>query len=80
VSSDQPEILRPDIGGRIREAREGLELSQVQFAERLGRAERTVQAWEYNERNPGFPALLKIANETKRPISFFYGDGEQEAA
>lgn len=80
VSSERAKISTPDVGARIREAREGLGLSQVRFAEKIGQAERTVQAWEANDRTPRLSALLGVASATERPVAFFYGEGEKEAA
>jgi DNA-binding XRE family transcriptional regulator len=78
VSSAGEQIRKPDIGARIREARDGIGLSQVQFAKALKLAERTVQAWEGNDRTPRLDALLKVAEKTGRPVAFFYGDGSEQ--
>lgn len=75
VSSTDRDVL--DIGGRIRKAREHAGLTQVQLAEQLGQAERTVQAWEGNTRTPRPGALLHLAETLGRPVSWFY---EEERA
>lgn len=64
----------PDVGAQIRKAREESCLTQVQLAEQLGQAERTVQAWERNERTPRMPALIALAAHLGQPVAFFYGD------
>lgn len=68
-----------DVGARIREAREATGLSQLNFAKELQVGERTVQAWEGNERTPRLGALKKIALRTGKPLAFFYGDGSEAA-
>ena len=72
----------PNVGARIKEARELLGLSQTALADRLDAGERTVQAWERNERTPRMSALTRLAEITDRPVAWFYGNGdiEQEAA
>jgi transcriptional regulator with XRE-family HTH domain len=72
----------PNVGARIKEAREMLGLSQTALADRLGAGERTVQAWERNERTPRMPSLTRIAVLVELPVAWFYGDGtiEREAA
>lgn len=64
----------PDVGAQIRKAREEAGLTQVQLAEQLDQAERTVQAWERNERTPRMPALVALAAHLGQPVAFFYGD------
>lgn len=73
------EMQAPDVGARIKEARELLGLSQTALADELGAGERTVQAWERNERTPRLKALLRLSELSGRPVSWFY-EFEQEAA
>lgn len=72
--------VRPDIGSRIREARNAAGLTQVQLAECTGQAERTVQAWEANTRTPRMAGLLAIAAATGRDVAWFYTDHETRGA
>lgn len=67
---------RTDIGAQIRKARDAAGISQVELAIRLKRGERTVQAWERNERTPRLGALTEMANELGQSVAFFYGSGE----
>lgn len=62
----------PDVGARIKEARELLGLSQTALADRLGAGERTVQAWERNERTPRMGMLIRLAELADQPVAWFY--------
>lgn len=66
------EMQTPDIGARIREARELLGISQTALAEMLGQGERTVQAWERNERTPRLDSLVRLGQICDRPVAWFY--------
>lgn len=57
-----------------------LGLSQIALATQLGQGERTVQAWERNERTPRMDSLLRLASLSERPVSWFYEPIEREAA
>lgn len=74
------EMQAPDIGARIKEARDLLGLSQTALADELGQGERTVQAWERNERAPRMESLLRLARLADRPVSWFYENPMDEAA
>lgn len=71
-----PQVAQPDIGAQIRKARDAANLSQVQLAEQLKLGERTVQAWERNERTPRLGALIALAAHLGQPVAFFYGNGD----
>lgn len=66
---------RTDIGAQIRKARDAAGISQVELAIRLKCGERTVQAWERNERYPRLDALTALANELGQSVAYFYGSG-----
>jgi len=70
----------PNVGLRIKEAREAAGLTQTALADLLGQGERTVQAWERNERTPRLPALTLLAAKLDRPVSWFYAAPEDVAA
>ena len=72
----------PNVGARVREARGLLRDTQTAFADRLGAGERTVQAWERNERTPRMDTLARIGALVDRPVSWFYETPkpEREAA
>jgi transcriptional regulator with XRE-family HTH domain len=69
---------RPDVGGQIRKARDAAGISQVELAIRLKCGERTVQAWERNERTPRLDALASLAAELGQPVAFFYGSSDPD--
>jgi transcriptional regulator with XRE-family HTH domain len=66
----------PNIGARVKEARELLGLSQIALADRLEAGERTVQAWERNERTPRLDTLTRLGSLAGRPVAWFYGEGD----
>jgi transcriptional regulator with XRE-family HTH domain len=68
----------PDVGARIREARDILGIPQTALAALLGAGERTVQAWERNERTPRMDTLARIGALVDRPVSWFYETPEPE--
>jgi transcriptional regulator with XRE-family HTH domain len=68
---------KPNVPGRVREARALLGLSQVALAKALGQAERTVQARERDERTPRIGSLVRLAERVDRPVAWFYGDGDE---
>jgi transcriptional regulator with XRE-family HTH domain len=72
----------PNIGARIKEARGMLGLAQTALADRLDAGERTVQAWERNERTPRLDTLVRLGELVDRPVAWFYSDDatEREAA
>jgi putative transcriptional regulator len=45
---------------QIKKVREKFELTQGEFAERIGVSIKTVQSWEQGERNPGIIAKVMI--------------------
>lgn len=65
-------VQLPDVGQRIRDLRREQGLSQTGFAKKYGFGERTVQAWERNERTPRLKALTKIARRSDRPVAWFF--------
>ena len=73
-------MQEPDLGAKIREARALLGISQTAFARELGAGERTVQAWERNERTPREKTLRRIAGLAGRPVAWFYEPPVEEAA
>jgi transcriptional regulator with XRE-family HTH domain len=76
--SRQESAERPDVGGQIRKARDAAGISQVELAIRLRCGERTVQAWERNERTPRIDALGALAAELGQSVAYFYGSDAPE--
>ena len=68
------------IGRRIAEAREAAGLTQRQMAKALGQAERTIQAWERNERHPRPPAFRRLAELLEREPAWFYLEDDEAVA
>jgi DNA-binding XRE family transcriptional regulator len=68
----------PNVGARIKEARDLLGLSQMALAAKLDQGERTVQAWERNERHPRLDSLTRLAALADRPVSWFYADHDPD--
>src|SRR6185369_7043208 len=58
------------VGGRIREARMAMGLTQDQLADLVGVGMRQIQYYESGESNP-YRTLRRIAEATGRPLSFF---------
>lgn len=58
-----PEGPRSRLGAMIRAGRVAAELTQDAFADRLGRAQASVSAWEAGKQIPGLVALLAISRE-----------------
>lgn len=74
------ETQAPNVGAKIKEAREIAGLSQLALARELEQGERTVQAWERNERTPRLDSLVRLGRLTDRPVSWFYEPPLEEAA
>lgn len=45
---------------RIKEIRTALQMTQTEFADKIGAQLRTVQSWEGGERIPNGPAMLRL--------------------
>lgn len=55
-------------------------LSTEDFARQIDRPLRTVQRWRNGQSEPTGAALVLIARELDRDPSWFYNDGQREAA
>lgn len=62
------------IGGRIRQLRDTLTMTQQQLAEATGISHRSIAAWEAGEKKPGYDNLVKLArlDTTGRFITLRY--------
>lgn len=80
VTFQMPKAQVPNVGQRIREAREATGRSQVDFASWLGYSERAIQSWERNERTPRPPQLERIATRTERSVAWFWSIDDDKAA
>lgn len=62
---------------QIRGLREGLGLSQDEFAKRIGMTKQAVSSWESGQVKPSVDTLAKIASEFGAKIeSFFATEGK----
>ncbi|MBR1146654.1 helix-turn-helix domain-containing protein [Bradyrhizobium sp. AUGA SZCCT0431] len=65
---------KPDIGARVRQARNECGLSQTELANELGFESPTaISLIESNSRNISAQKLYQIAHITNLPIAFFFG-------
>lgn len=68
-----------DIGARIREAREAMEMSQTELADAVGFSSPTaISLIEAGQRKVAIEQLELIAEELERPMEFFLGKPEPE--
>lgn len=51
------------IGNRIKQVRDGLGISQTEFAASLGRREQDIYRWESDRNAPNTDALIAIADK-----------------
>jgi transcriptional regulator with XRE-family HTH domain len=68
-SKGRAEINLPEIGRRIRELR-GFDMTQAEFARRIGVAQSYLSALEHGEKEPGATVLLTIAREFGRSVDW----------
>ncbi|OLQ81293.1 transcriptional regulator [Photobacterium proteolyticum] len=66
---------KPHIAARVRDAREWKEISQVAMAKRLDIARQTYLDLESGKTEPRITTLLKIAEITGRPLTWFIEEG-----
>ena len=67
--------LRHEIGSRLREAREYLNLTQQEVAESLGLQRSAISLIELGQRRLETLELKQLAEMYRRPISYFTGEG-----
>ena len=65
------------LGKKIKALREKNNLTQTQFAERIGVAKSTVAAYECNSRQPSYEVLVRIAYVFGMHIDSLLMDGEE---
>lgn len=66
-----------NIGNRIRKIRKALDLTQTEFAERIGSVQNTVTGYESGRRNPSAPVISLICREFNVDEKWLRtGDGE----
>ena len=67
--------LTKDIGKRIRSLREGLNLSQEDFANKAGLHRTYIGSLERGERNPSVETLARVAAALAVPLGYLFEDG-----
>ena len=68
-SRSKAEIDLPGVGRRIRELR-GFDMTQVEFAHRIGVTQSYLSALEHGEKEPGAAVLLAISKEFGRSVDW----------
>lgn len=63
--------MKNTLGDKIKEARKGVDLTQLQLAEKLGVGKSSVNMWESNARVPRIDNLKEIIKITNVPADFF---------
>ncbi|MBN1618860.1 helix-turn-helix transcriptional regulator [Candidatus Dojkabacteria bacterium] len=63
--------MLPEIGKKIREAREEQGISQKDLGMALGLSDKAISAYEASRTVPPLETLLRIAEELNKPIDFF---------
>ncbi len=71
--------IKAIIGERIREAREKLDLTQEQLADRLGKTRNTISSYETGTRILSISELPDLAKALEVPISYFFEDERIES-
>lgn len=67
--TNQPKVSY--LADRIRAARQRASLSQDELGKILGISDKTISAYEVGRAVPPLPKLIKIADVTHHPISYF---------
>jgi transcriptional regulator with XRE-family HTH domain len=62
-------------GPKLRELREAAGLSQKELAERSGLSQNGISHWERGDREPGWSAVLALAEALGVDVSAFVGRG-----
>ena len=62
---------RTGLGGKIRQVRLRVGLTQADLARKVGVSERNIVRWENNQHTPRFDHIAAIAEATGEDISFF---------
>lgn len=78
--SPSKEIDRQELGVRLKEAREYLELSQDEVASALSVPRSAVSLMEAGQRKVDALELQKLAEIYQRPIGYFTGEGTEAEA
>ena len=67
--------LNVQIGGKIKQARKAVGLTQGELGKKIGRTAAAIAYLEKGQRGISPDILSRIAHVTNKPISFFYDDG-----
>jgi transcriptional regulator with XRE-family HTH domain len=72
-------ITAKALGKKIRKAREGIRLTQSEFAIKVGISAQSISAFESGRIRPQRKYLEKIAQLVKLPVAYFTGNQIEEA-
>lgn len=61
--------IRTFTGNRIKELREGEDMTQIEFARRVKRTQATISAWEAGDSMPEFESMQVICSILGRPMA-----------
>lgn len=75
--SDQRKLA--ELAKRIRRAREGAHISQLELGKAIGVSDKAISSYERGRSIPPFNKLKKIAQATEQPMDYFSGDPKLEA-
>lgn len=68
-----------ELAVRIRSAREGAHMSQDALGRAIGVSDKSVSAYEQSRSTPPIEKLKRIAEATKRPLSYFTQEDPHDA-
>lgn len=79
IASEVPDNERVRLGGKLREAREYLALSQEEVAKAVGIPRAAISMIESGKRGVDALELKRFATVYGRPVSHFTGEGHEES-
>lgn len=62
---------------RLKALREGLGLTQEEFADRVGSTKQAVSSWEQGSYSPSLGSLMQIVNATGAKLDSFFGPANE---
>lgn len=79
MNSPQQQKALHVLAKRIREAREGAQLSQATLAKNIGVSDKAISSYEKGRSTPPFEKLQKIAEQTAQPLTYFTDEAAIES-
>lgn len=62
------------VGKKIKEARREGRITQSELAQAIGVSDKSISAYESNRISPPLKIIEKIAEQTERPLTYFFED------